>query len=37
VAPLSRTSLVWPLDDGRYDVVITAGTDYVRRYAGTVH
>ncbi len=29
----------WPLDNGRYDVTVTAatGTRFARRYAGTVH
>ncbi|MCZ4095053.1 phospholipase C, phosphocholine-specific [Streptomyces sp. So13.3] len=39
VAPNSRTTLTWPLDGGRYDVTVTAGTGtgLVQRYAGTVH
>ncbi|MEV7177932.1 phosphocholine-specific phospholipase C [Kitasatospora sp. NPDC093679] len=39
VAPGSATTVDWPLDRGRYDVVVTAGTGtrFLRRYAGTLH
>jgi phospholipase C len=39
VAPGGRASVDWPLDAGRYDVVVTAGTGtrFLQRYAGTVH
>ncbi|MER8185259.1 phospholipase domain-containing protein, partial [Kitasatospora sp. NPDC094015] len=39
LAPNSRTTLGWPLDQGRYDVVVTGGngTRFTQRYAGTLH
>ncbi len=39
LAPGGRTTVNWPLDQGRYDVVLTAatGTRFTRRYAGTLH
>ncbi|WP_431681005.1 phosphocholine-specific phospholipase C [Kitasatospora sp. KL5] len=39
VAPGTETTVDWPLDQGRYDVVVTAGTGtrLLHRYAGTLH
>ncbi|MGW2400164.1 phosphocholine-specific phospholipase C [Kitasatospora sp. NPDC001664] len=39
VAAGKQATVNWPLDNGRYDVTVTAatGTRFVRRYAGTVH
>ncbi|MEV4612063.1 phosphocholine-specific phospholipase C [Kitasatospora sp. NPDC049258] len=39
VAANKQATVNWPLDNGRYDVTVTAatGTRFARRYAGTVH
>ncbi|MER5863472.1 phospholipase C, phosphocholine-specific [Kitasatospora sp. NPDC002040] len=39
VAANKQATVNWPLDNGRYDVTVTAatGTRFTRRYAGTVH
>ncbi|MFJ1704033.1 phosphocholine-specific phospholipase C [Kitasatospora sp. NPDC088346] len=38
-APNSSAIVDWPLNQGRYDITVTAatGTRFTRRYAGTVH
>ncbi|MBP2707007.1 phospholipase C, phosphocholine-specific [Microbispora sp. RL4-1S] len=39
VGPGDRTKVAWEIQDGRYDITVTAaaGTRFAQRYAGTVH